>query len=335
VRAARPTIRDVAAEAGVSVKTVSRVLNGEPSVLPDTAERVRAAVAALNFHRDEAAADLRRHRKATSVVGLIIDDLSNPFYSTVAHAIDVVGREHGYHLLVASSEESVDREGDLIRALRARRVDGLIVVPTGGRDSCLATEAAAGTAIVLADRPAAGVHADTVLAGNVQGAYDAVTHLLRAGHRRIGFIGGPAGLYTATERYRGYADALAAEGVPVDEALVRRGPRTVDAAQLAACELLSLADPATALFAADNRATVGALRAVRRRGAPAALVGFDDFELADLLDPPVTVVAQDGAALGRTAAELLFRRIGGDQRPLQQVTLETVLVPRGSGEVTV
>lgn len=317
------------------MKTVSRVLNGEASVLPETADRVRAAVAELNFHRDEAAADLRRHRKAASVVGLIIDDLANPFYATVAQAVCEVGHEHGYHLVVASSEESADREGDLIRALRARRVEGLIVVPTEGHDSYLAAEVAAGTAVVLADRPAPGVRADIVLAANVEGAYDAVTHLLSAGHRRIGFIGGPPELYTAAERYRGYVDALAAADVEVDDDVVRRGPRDVAAAERAACELLSLPEPATALFAADNRATVGAVRAVRRRGATVAVVGFDDFELADLIDPPVTVVSQDAAALGRTAAELLFRRISGDRRPTQQVTLETVLIPRGSGEVTV
>ncbi len=329
----RPTIRDVADGAGVSVKTVSRVLNGERSVAPTTALRVRAAVEALGYQRNEPAASLRRRGQSTSIIGLVIEDVSNPFYSVLARAVEQVARENDYLLMVASSDEDPGKEVEVIRAFCARRVDGLIVVPTGAEHSFLLPEMAAGTAVVFVDRPGVGVDGDSVVAANASGTAAAVSHLLGQGHVRIGFLGDDPAVYTAAERYAGYRQALDAAGVDLDESLVRLGVSDIATAEASADEMIARSDAPTALFAGNNRLTIGALRAVRRDGRQVAVVGFDDFELADMLDPPVTVVSQDSFELGRTAAELLFRRLGGDRRPSQHVVLDTTLVIRGSGEV--
>jgi LacI family transcriptional regulator, galactose operon repressor len=331
----RPTIRDVAAEAGVSLKTVSRVLNRERWVAPATALRVLAAVDALGYQRHEPAANLRRLGQSTSIIGLVIEDLANPFYSVLARAVEEVARDHQYLLMVACSDEDPAKEVQVIRALCASRVDGLIVVPTGAEHSFLLPEMAAGTAVVFVDRPGVGVDSDTVVATNARGTAEAVTHLLDRGHRRIGYLGDDPEIYTAAERYAGYCRALESAGIEVDEALVKLGVSDVAGAEAAAEELMGRSDPPTAVVGGNNRLTIGALRATRRDGRPVAVVGFDDFELADMLDPPVTVVSQDAFALGHTAAELLFRRLGGDRRPAQQVMLGTTLVIRGSGDVGV
>lgn len=319
----------------MSLKTVSRVLNGERSVAPDTARRVAIAVEALGYQRNEPAANLRRRGQSTSIIGLVIEDVANPFYSVLARAVEEVARDHHYLLMVASSDEDPGQEVEVIRAFCARRVDGLVVVPTGAEHSFLLPEMAAGTAVVFVDRPGVGVDGDTVVAANARGAAEAVGHLLDQGHRRIGYIGDDPSIYTAAERYAGYRGALAAAGADVDERLVHLGVRDVAAAEAAAEQLIGGSDPPTALFGGNNRLTIGALRAARRDGRRVAVVGFDDFELADMLDPPVTVVSQDASALGRTAAELLFHRLGGDRRPAQQIMLGTTLVVRGSGEPSV
>ena len=316
----------------MSLKTVSRVLNGEGSVAPTTAFRVLTAVESLGYQRHEPAASLRRLGQSTSIIGLVIEDVANPFYSVLARAVEEVARDKDYVLMVASSDEDPGQEAEVIRAFCARRVDGLIVVPTGADHSFLRPEMAAGTAVVFVDRPGVGVDSDTVVATNARGTADAVTHLLERGHRRIGYLGDDPAIYTAAERHAGYRQALEAAGVEFDESLVRLGVRDIAAAEATAEEMIGRADAPTALFGGNNRLTIGALRAARRDDRRVAVVGFDDFELADMLDPPVTVVSQDVPALGRTAAELVFRRLDGDRRPAQQVMLGTALIIRGSGE---
>ena len=205
----RPTIRDVAQAAGVSVKTVSRVLNDEPYVRPKTAAQVRSAATRLGFQRHEAAASLRRLDSSTHVVGLVIEDVSNPFYSIVVRAVEEVARSRGYLLLVASSDEDPQKEREVLRAFCSRRVDALIVVPAGTDHDFLASELEAGTAVVFVDRPGRVGKADSVIAANAAGARRGVEHLASHGHRRIAYIGDAPGIYTADERKRGYLDALA------------------------------------------------------------------------------------------------------------------------------
>jgi LacI family transcriptional regulator len=223
----------------------------------------------------------------------------------------------------------------LVHEFVARRVDGLIVAPTGGDQSYLFADRRAGTALVFVDRRPTNLDADVVVAANRSGASDGVRHLLAGGHRRIAFLGDLSTISTAAERHAGYVDAIERAGLAVDDLIVVRDLRGGEAAKAAVEELLRLASPPTAIFAAQNVLGIGAFAGLRamRRQFDVALVGFDDFPLADLLDPGVTVVAQDPVAIGRLAAETLFRRLDGDRSPSTVQVVPTRLIVRGSGEI--
>jgi LacI family transcriptional regulator len=329
----RPTMKDVASRAGVGLKTVSRVVNGEPGVTAETRKRVQEAIDALGFRRNDSARVLRKGRTAT--VGLILEDLADPFYGPLARAVEEVARSHDTLLINGSSAQDPGRERELALALCARRVDGLLVVPAGADHRYLEPEMRAGIATVFLDRPARGVEADTVLSDNHGGARAGVAHLIAHGHRRIGYIGDVPGIHTSDERLRGYRTAMTEAGLPVRPDRVSLGNTAPERVRRAAEEMLDGPDAVTALLTGNNRVTVTVVRvlAERQPHRPVALVGFDDFELADLLRPAVTVVAQDPAGLGRVAAQRLFARLDQAELEPSVVELPTRLVVRGSGEV--
>jgi LacI family transcriptional regulator len=214
--------------------------------------------------------------------------------------------------------------------LLTRRVDGLLVVPAAGDHGWLAEEVRRGVHIVFLDRPPHGLVADSVVFDNVGGGRRAVRHLLAHGYQRIAIIGDAPSVHTIRERYDGYAAALKEAGLPVDPRLARLSPHDAEGAARAVRELLTLPEPPDAVFACNNRMTVGVLHALRAARAPLGLVGFDDFELADLLG--VTVVSGSAVEMGRRGADLLFARLGGDDRPARRIVLSPTLVARGSGE---
>ncbi|MCX4552597.1 LacI family transcriptional regulator [Streptomyces sp. NBC_01387] len=322
-------MKDVAARAGVGLKTVSRVVNGEPGVTPDTERRVQEAIEALGFRRNDSARVLRKGRTAS--IGLVLEDLADPFYGPLNRAVEEVARAHGALLINGSSAEDPEREQELVLALCARRVDGLIVIPAGDDHRYLEPEIAAGVATVFVDRPAGKIDADMVLSDSFGGARDGVAHLIAGGHRRIGFIGDQPRIHTATERLRGYHAAMTEADLTVEDAWVSLGVTEAERVRAAVGALLDGPEPVTAIFAGNNRVTVTAVRVLAERDQPVALVGFDDIELADLLG--ITVIAQDAAALGRTAAETLFRRLDGANDAPSQKVLPTRLIARGSGEI--
>ena len=325
-------MRDVASAAGVSLKTVSRVVNDEPGVQPETAARVHEAIRQLGFRRNDMARALRRGQPSR-MVGLVIEDVSNPFYSAIARGVEEVMRDRGLLIVAGSSDEEPDRERELALLFCERRVDGLLIVPAGTDHRYLLPELRLGTTAIFIDRPPACIEADTVLLDNVGGTREGVERLIEQGHRRIGMIGDDSAIFTARERMRAFREVLRAADIPVDESIVRHGVHSSGAAEETARELLSLPEPPTAIYSGNNRITIGALRAFAATGQRAALVGFDDLELAEFLALPVTVIAYDPADLGRQAAELLLRRLEGDNRPPQTVILPTNLVARGFGEV--
>jgi LacI family transcriptional regulator len=331
VNRVRPTMKDVAGRAGVALKTVSRVVNGEPGVRPQVAERVNSAIAELGYRRNDGARLLRKGQTAS--VGLVLEDIGDPFYSTLSRAVEDVAHQHESLLLTGSSDEDPERERELTLAFCARRVDGLIIIPASENHAYLLPEMAAGIAAVFVDRPPGLIEADTVLSDNRGGAQDGVTHLLGAGHRRIGYLGDAPQIYTAARRHEGYVDAMAAAGQPVDPSWVTMTPLDRETVARALARMTGGPAPVTALFCGNNRATALALRELRASGLRLALVGFDDFELADLVTPATTVIAQDTAGLGRIAAELLFQRLAGDQDPARLIELPTRLIVRGSGEI--
>ena len=331
----RPTMRDVAALAGVSLKTVSRVINAEPAVSVDLLARVERAIEQLDYRPNLTASSLRRSDGKTATVGLVLEDLANPYSAAVTRAVEDAARPRRVTVVAGSVDEDPERERALVHEFVARRVDGLIVAPTAADQSYLMADRRAGTAFVFVDRPPNHLDADAVVAANRSGAVDGVRHLIAGGHRRIGFLGDLATISTAADRFAGYVDAIERAGMAVAASIVRRDLRGGDAARAAVDELLRLADPPTAIFAAQNILGIGAFAALRglRRQFDVALVGFDDFPLADLLDPGVTVVAQDPGAIGRLAAEILFSRLDGDRSPSTTQVVPTHLIVRGSGEI--
>lgn len=331
----RATMRDVAALAGVSLKTVSRVVNGEPGVSPALVERVERAADQLDFRPNLGARSLRRSDRRTATIGLILENLANPYSASVHRAIEDVARERGVAVLAGSIDETAQRERELVEAFSSRRVDGLVVMPAGADQGYLMLERRAGVALVFVDRPPRGLSADVVVADNRTGARTGTAHLISHGHRRIGFLGDLPWIVTEQERLDGYADALRDAGLDLRPEYVAQGLGTPAAAEEGTRRLLTLADPPTALFSAQNLVTIGAIRALRslRRQHEVALVGFDDFLLADLLDPAVTVIAQDPQAIGTIAAQRLFARIDGQAGPVTHDVVPTELIVRGSGEI--
>jgi LacI family transcriptional regulator len=329
-------MKDVARVAGVSLATVSRVVNGNGDVRHDLTARVHDAVEMLGYRRDLTASTLRRADRQSASIGLIIEDVSNPFFSAVHRGVEDVGRMHGVLTFAASSDEDPDRERELAESLGARGVDGLIIVPCSSDQSYLLRDRQTGTALVFVGRPPRFIDADAVLTDNADGAKAAVAHLLRSGHRRIAFLGDRPSVFTAAERRRGYREALADAGIDADVALERVGLIGSAAAERATRELLQPApNRPSALFAAQNLITVGALRALHGLGLQhdVSLVGFDDVILADMVDPAITVVTQDPYQLGRHAAELLFSRLDGYDGESRIIVVPTQLVVRGSGEI--
>lgn len=331
-------MRDVAALAGVSLKTVSRVINRESGVSPEVVARVDDAAAQLDYRPDLNASNLRRSDGRTGTIGLLLEDVANEF-SAAAHAgVELVARKLGISVLASSTNEDRERERGLVRALSSRRVDGLIIAPSPGDQDYLAAEVAQGVPIVFIDRAGRGLAAPSVLSDNLAGARRGVEQLLALGHRSIAFVGGTVSLVTAQERYQGFLDAMGSAGVPVDSRWVHRDVVTVEQSAAIVRGLVSGPDRPTAIFTAQNLITMGAVRALREFELQhrVALIGFDDFTLADLLDPGVAVVAQDPRRIGRQAAELLFEMMA-DSAPsrtlVADVIVPTTLIMRPSGEI--
>jgi len=322
---------DVARIAGVSLKTVSRVVNNVPTVDPQLARRVNAAVAELGFRRNDMARNLRAGN-SSATVGLLIEDLANPFYAGIAAAAAQYALEHDTLLITASSEEDAEREQNLLLELCERRVDGLLVVPAGNADHVyLRPEIERGMPIVFLDRPPRNLRADTVLIDNAAGARTAVESLVAAGHSRIGVISDWLSISTMAERLAAAEKALEQAGIPYRPDLIKYGLHTVPDATAAVNAMLDGPEPPTAIFALNNRLTLGALSALNGRAARVELIGFDDFETAAFVPWPLTVVSYDVREIGRIGAELLFSRIAGDRSRPKTVVVPTELVVRSAG----
>lgn len=329
----RATMRDVARLAGVSIKTVSRVVTGVPTVNPDIATRVHRAARQLNYQPNLTASTLRRRDGRSTTIGLLVDDVANPFCASLYRAVEDVANARDISVAAGSVHEDPERERRLVTNFIGRQVDGLIVMSTAHDHSYLRDHQQAGTPIVFADRPPVLLAADSVLSENRVGAERGTDYLITAGHRRIAYLGHKINRVTAAERFRGYLDALTHADLREDPDLIRHDLSTLDLVDAAIANMLALPAAPTALFTSQNLVTIRAVRALRARGKQheIALVGFDDFLLADLLEPSVTVVAQDPTAMGTLAADILFRRIDKDDSPPEQITLTSELVVRESG----
>ncbi|MFI8188093.1 LacI family DNA-binding transcriptional regulator [Streptomyces sp. NPDC085946] len=331
------TMADVARSAGVSVATVSHVLNGTRPVLPHTRRAVLDAVEELGYTPNTLARSLVTSR--TRSIGLAVSAIGNPYFTEILQGVEASALEHGYGLLVADPHDDPAHERTVVQLLHERRVDGMIVAPSPDPRALLAYLGRHAVPAVFLDRlvdvPRDGVpRFDQVCAVNAEPAARLVTHLAGLGHRRIGLVAGRPGLSTTRERIAGYRQGLAAAGLPYDERLVVHGDSEAAGAERATAALLSLAPPPTALVTANDTMTLGALRALRDRGVSVpggiALCCFDDFAWADLFSPRLTAIAQPGRDIGATAVRLLLDRLAEPDRPARTVRLPCAFVHRTS-----
>lgn len=327
-----PTSHDVAKKAGVSVATVSRVLNDSPLVTESTRQNVLSAVKALNYQPNHAARSLRAGR--SHVIGLIISDIQNPFFTSIVRGIEDVAHQHGYSLVLCNSDEDPEKEKLYINVMRSEEVAGVILASASEANPQVDDLITYNIPVVAIDRQVDGRTIDSVLAANIEGAHAAVVHLLELGHRCIGFIGLPLTHTPGKERYEGYQRALRDNQLPMSQSFVRIADAKQQGGYESTRDLLTQQPCVTALFVANNLMTLGALDAIRERSLripdDISIIGFDDMPWANLLQPPLTAIAQPTYELGQRAAELLLERLKDRDKPVTHEKLETRLIRRGS-----
>ena len=323
-------MRDVADRAGVGMMTVSRVLNGTAHVSDKTSARVYRALEELQYHPNLMARALRGH--GTRSIGIIVPYLYDPFFASCAHAISAVAKQHAYSVLLATSDERADTETEAARDLLRRQVEGIIVIPATNGRSHLTDAEFRSTPMVAIDRPIPRSHIDRVLVENQHGATLATEHLIQHGHKRICFIGLSQKIYTMHARLTGYNKAMNAAGLESESfSNVADGAATLNFLR----SVLGRPNPPTAIFAANGLASRDVLHAVAALDIHVpeeiAFIGFDDFALADILRPSLTVVRQPVERAGEQAAQLLFSRLdGGADLPTKKLSLPVELIIRRS-----
>ncbi len=329
----RITIRDVAQQAGVSRQTVSRAINNNPGIDPETRRRVLAVARELGYRPSAVARGLKTNRTAT--IGLVVPDIANPFFAEVARGASEVAWARDYSVLLSNTDERPDREWDTLHMLEAHRVDGLLLVSSRLSDEQLGevTDAYAPLVAVnrrLAPRPGLGC----VLVNETRAAQDAVEHLLARGCRRVGFLGGSADTHSGRERRLGYRLALEAAGLERRPAWDVPCPPTVDGGRAAALELLARHPELDALLAYNDLVSVGAVQACETLGrevpASLAIVGWDDIVFSAHMSPPLTTVRMPKATLGEEAMRLLFALMASPDQAPEPIVLDAELVIRGT-----
>ncbi|WP_037354239.1 LacI family DNA-binding transcriptional regulator [Amycolatopsis orientalis] len=331
-RSTRPTQRDIAEMAGVSITTVSHVVNGTRAVAEETKAAVLRAIETTGYTGDAIARSLVTG--GTRSIGMAISLVANPYFAALMHAIEREASANGYTVLLADTHDTAATERDVVRALRSRRVDGLLITPAPGDGSVLGELVSLDVPTVLMDRLTTRTDIDQVGAENIQATSALTAHLASLGHRRIGMISGAPGLTTSDERVLGYRLGLGRSGLSWSPDLVACGHSSRDGGGLALSTLLALPDPPTALVVANDSMMVGVLHEARRRGLRIGqdlpVVVYDDVEWADLVDPPLTTMAQPIDEIGRRAVQLLLARLADPGRPAETVRLPPTLRHRAS-----
>lgn len=325
------TIQDVAKAAGVSISTVSRVLNDKDDVAPETYEKVRRVIEELNYTSSLAAKSMRSRR--TNVVGLIMPDVEDPFSIQVMKGVNRAIAELDYDLIVYTGgdirkESSADREQRYVSLLNSSITDGIIVVTPA------ATTFSTASPVVVVDPNNQSPDCPAVIATNRAGALSAVEYLISLGHRRIGFIGGRPELQSAVRRLQGYKDGLRQAGIPLDPALIQVGDYSTETGFACAQRLLGLRDPPTAIFAANDQSAIGVIRAAKeaslRVPEDLSVVGFDNTPEAAYIKPSLTTVDQAIDKMGHVATEMLVSLIQGETLDSNLYEMPTQLIVRDS-----
>jgi DNA-binding LacI/PurR family transcriptional regulator len=328
------SLNDVAKLAKVSIATVSRVINNSDKVVPATREAVQKAMDVLGYQPNRVARRLRQKGGRRHLLGLILPDIQNPFFAELARGVEDVAYANQFAVLLCNSDENLKKEAFYLDVMKAESVDGVILPPIAERDPAVLKLAQSGMPVVSVDRALNSTLVDTVEVDNFQGAYEAVDHLVKLGHKRIGLIAGRTNLSTSRDRRRGYEEALSVAGLPLKPEFIRTGDNKQASGKTLALELLDLNPRPTALFVSNNLMAVGALEAIHARKlkvpSEVALIGFDDLPWAEALDPPLTVVRQPAYELGRSAAETLLKRLGDRTLPASWLRLRPRLILRSS-----
>lgn len=328
-------MRQVATLAGVGLKTVSRVINREPNVSAPTIRKVMEAAQSLNYQVDLRAGSLRRGDHKTHTLGLLVSDVSNPFSGAVQRAVEEMARAQNIAVFASSLDDDPQREREIVATFMRRRVDGLILTTVTEDQSYLTIEQEHGTPLVFVDRVPVGINADVVVSDNAAGSARAIHHLVYYGHRKIAFFSDRLDIQTARERMRGFREAMAAARISVEQRLVHSGLSSIEYIRPILSDLMSGNNPPTAIFSSQNLVTLSTIHVLREMGLQhsVAVVGFDDIILADLLEPGLTVIAQNARAIGTIAIERVLARLAGDDSPARTYVVPTELIVRGSGEM--
>lgn len=330
---AKSNIHDVARKAGVSSATVSRVLAGNDSVNAKLKERVLSAVEELNYQPNRVAQSLRG--QSSSTIGLIIPDIQNALFLSLARAVEDFAYEHQLIVVLCNTDDNPEKQRAYLDMMRSQQAAGLIIVPTHPKDAAILSPVqASGIPMVLVDREIQGFEADTVVVDNVRGARLAITHLITQGYQRIAILAGPEELTPGRERLRGYYAALQEANIEVIPELVKRGTFKRDSGYELTHNLMASPNPPDAIFASNNLMALGCLRALHERGVripdEVSLISFDDMTWAEDLNPPLSVVAQPSYELGQQALELLLYRMKHPKASYRKVILQPQLIIRKS-----
>ncbi len=327
------TMRDVAERAGVSITTVSHVINQTRIVSDETRGRVLTAMADLGYQPNVLARSLRR--KETYTIGVIVPDSADPFFAEVVRGIEDASFERGYTITLCNSDGDQDKELLYTNALTEKQVDGILFLAAGGKSSeHIYSLQKRGVPLVVVDRHIPNIALDSVQIDNAWGGRRATQHLVELGHRRIGCITGPSDLTLSADRVTGYRHALREGEIPIDEVLIVKGDFEYDSGYRAARYLLAMTEPPTAIFACNDLMAVGVISAAQELGRQVptdlSVVGFDDIRLASFINPPLTTIAQPKYEIGLTATTMLLERISDPDMPPRRRTLEAKLLVRRS-----
>ncbi len=327
------TIRDVARQAGVSPTTVSRYMNNHLSLPAATVERIEDAVKKLNYHPNSLARKLSLGQSKT--IGLITPDIANPYFASLASAIEDEATRHGYSVLLCSTQNQLAKELSYLQQLRAKQFDGVLLMTAHGHEKCIADLVDRYAHVVVIDEDVEHSRVAKVLIDNAGGGREATQHLVQLGHRRIAFIGGPEHQLSVKERFLGYLNVLQAHHIEIETQLIHFGPYIKEFGAEATRRLLTLRPRPTAIFAANDYLALGALKALKDHGVriprEMSLIGFDDIPHADLLDPPLTTIRQPIDDLGRIAVKVLLGGLEGTGAiPPSSQRLPVALIQRAS-----
>jgi LacI family transcriptional regulator len=329
------TIKDVALKAGVSTATVSHVVNESRAVTPETRKKVRQAIKELKYRPDGVARSLRVSQ--TGTIAVLIADVTNPFFAEFVRGVEDAAhqRDERYNLLLCNTEENTSLERRAVDLVLERRIDGIVIAPTGGNEAMIRELVEEGLPIVFGDRVLKGVVADSVVSNNYEAAAELTRHLINLGHRRIGLFEANLAASAIHDRIAGFGTEMAKAGLPIDPSLIVNSPSNIPAAVLAGRKLLDLDRRPDAVFCTNNFMTLGMIQAMLEGGLQCpedmAVVGFDDFPWAAAFRPRLTVISQPAYEIGREAAMLLFDRISGRRSgPTVQMVLNATLIVRDS-----